>query len=123
MSEAPLAITAHRTPQELVAQSVGTSLKDKDADAAKQFEGLLMANLFQCLRKTVSHSNLFGSSGSAQSTYEYMLDQAVVEHAMAAGKGFGLSDRLQAGWQTKGINKLSSVQDLISKEPLPIPTP
>jgi hypothetical protein len=27
-----------------------------------------------------------------------MLDQAVVEHAMASGKGMGLADRLEKEW-------------------------
>ena len=73
--------------------------KAGDAEAAKQFEGMLMANLFQCMRKTVSHSDLFGGGGSARSSYEYLLDQAVVTHAMDAGKGWGLSQRLQDGWK------------------------
>ena len=77
----------------------------KDAKAAQQFEGMLMANLFQCLRKTVNHSTLFGDTGSAQGTYEYLLDQAVVSHAMNAGKGWGLADRLQANWKLQSPSK------------------
>jgi Rod binding domain-containing protein len=65
-------------------------------EAAKQFEGLLMANLFQELRKTVHTSGLFGDGGNARSTYEYLLDQAVVNHAMDSGKTWGLSDKLEA---------------------------
>lgn len=64
-------------------------------EAAKQFEGLLMANLFQELRKTVHTSGLFGDGGNARTTYEYLLDQAVVNHAMDAGKTWGLSDKLE----------------------------
>lgn len=108
-------------PLDAVAQIPAEGLKD--AEAAKQFEGMLMANLFQCLRKTVNHSNLFGNSGSAQSTYEYLLDQAVVNQAMTAGKGWGLSDRLQTSWSAKKINKTYGVPDLISKDALPIPIP
>jgi Rod binding domain-containing protein len=69
-------------------------------EAAKQFEGLLMANLFQELRKTVHTSNLFGDGGNARGTYEYLLDQAVVNHAMEAGKTWGLSDKLEASIRT-----------------------
>ena len=65
-------------------------------EAAKQFEGMLMANLFQVLRKTVHHSGLLGDGGSATGTYEYLLDQAVVGHAMDGGRTWGLRDRLEA---------------------------
>jgi Rod binding domain-containing protein len=65
-------------------------------EAAKQFEGMLMANLFQQLRKTVHSSGLLGNGDSARSTYEYLLDQAVVNHAMEGGKTWGLRDRLEA---------------------------
>ena len=65
-------------------------------EAAKQFEGLLMANLFQELRKTVHHSGLLGDGGSARSTYEYLLDQAVVNNAMDANKPSRLRDALEA---------------------------
>ena len=124
MSADSLLLTAPRSPQELVAQPSGKAAQvGKDAEAAKQFEGMLVANLFQCLRKTVVHSDLFGNSGQAQSTYEYLLDQAVVNHAMSGGKGWGLSDRLQANWKSHTpINKISTEQDLTSKEALPIPS-
>ena len=124
MSPDSLLIPAQRSPQELLAQSVAKSGQvGKDAEAAKQFEGMLVANLFQCLRKTVVHSDLFGNSGQAQGTYEYLLDQAVVNHAMTGGKGWGLSDRLQANWKSHApINKISGEQDLTSKEALPIPS-
>ncbi len=65
-------------------------------EAAKQFEGMLMANLFQELRKTVHPSGLFGGGGSANGTYEYLLDQAVVNHAMDGGRTWGLRDRIEA---------------------------
>ena len=72
----------------------------KDAkEAAKQFEGMLMTNLFQVLRKTVHHSGLLGDGGSASGTYEYLLDQAVVNHAMDGGRTWGLRDRLEASLQ------------------------
>jgi Rod binding domain-containing protein len=117
---------SQRSPLDLVGQP--PSLDDKgakDAKAAHQFEGMLMANLFQCLRKTVNHSNLFGNSGSAQNTYEYMLDQAVVNHALEGGKTWGLSDRLQASWDLASSRKKvhgDGEQDLISGKELPIPS-
>jgi Rod binding domain-containing protein len=73
----------------------------KTAEAALKFEGMLMANLFQTMRKTVSHNDLFGKGGSAQHTYEYLLDQATVTQAMEAGKGWGLSGKLQTAWDHK----------------------
>ena len=103
MSAAGLIPSLQRPPQDLVASAPAAG--SRDAKAAQQFEGMLMANLFQCLRKTVTHSSLFGDSSSAQGTYEYLLDQAVVSHAMTAGKGYGLADRLEASWKLQEAKK------------------
>jgi hypothetical protein len=46
----------------------------------------------------VQPSGLFGETGNARSTYEYLLDQAVTSNAMKAGKGWGLSQQLEAKW-------------------------
>jgi Rod binding domain-containing protein len=87
-------------PQEIVAQSLPAAAPggSKNAEAAKQFEGMLMAFVFQKMRQTVQPSGLFGNEGTARSTYEYLLDQAVTSHAMSAGKGWGLSQQIQAKW-------------------------
>ena len=69
---------------------------DKSDQAARQFEGLLMSMVFQTMRKTIQPSGLFGDSGPARSTYEYLMDQAVVDKAVSAGHGWGLADRLKA---------------------------
>ena len=71
---------------------------EKTAKAAQQFEGLLMNLLFQGMRKTVEHSKLLGDSGSSRSTYEYLMDQAVVDKAVSAGRGWGLAAKLEAAW-------------------------
>jgi Rod binding domain-containing protein len=71
---------------------------DKTDKAARQFEGLLMGLLFQTMRKTVQPSGLFGDSGTSRSTYEYLMDQAVVDRAVSTGHGWGLADRLKASW-------------------------
>lgn len=118
MNAGSLASLAQPTALDLVTQGAGQGLPNlangKSIEAARQFEGMLMANLFQCLRKTVTPSGLFGNSGSARSTYEYLLDQAVVTQAMTAGKGWGLSDRLVASWKAKAATpKGHSEQDLI----------
>jgi Rod binding domain-containing protein len=94
-------------PQEIVAQGLpaagsGTA---HNADAAQQFEGMLMSFVFQKMRQTVQPSGLFGNGGNAQSTYEYLLDQAVASNAMKAGKGWGLSQRLEAKWNAPITNK------------------
>ena len=84
-------------PQEIVAQSLPRS-SAKTAEAAEQFEGMLMGFIFQQMRQTVTHSDLFGGQATARSTYEYLLDQAVSSNAMKAGKGWGLSQKLEAEW-------------------------
>lgn len=66
--------------------------------AARQFEGLLMGLLFQTMRKTVEPSGLLGDSGQSRSTYEYLMDQAVVDRAVTTGHGWGLAERLKAAW-------------------------
>lgn len=71
---------------------------EKTEQAARQFEGLLMSLLFQAMRKTVEPSGLLGDSGQSRSTYEYLMDQAVVDRAVSAGRGWGLAERLKASW-------------------------
>lgn len=78
--------------------SVVPALGDKTDQAARQFEGLLMGLLFQTMRKTVEPSGLLGDSGQSRSTYEYLMDQAVVENAVNSGHGWGLAERLKASW-------------------------
>jgi Rod binding domain-containing protein len=75
---------------------------EKTDKAARQFEGLLMSMVLQTMRKTVQPSGLFGDSGSSRSTYEYLMDQAVVDRAVSAGHGWGLADRLKASWSRLG---------------------
>jgi Rod binding domain-containing protein len=74
------------------------SSSDKTDQAARQFEGLLMGLLFQTMRKTVEPSGLLGDSGQSRSTYEYLMDQAVVDRAVTTGRGWGLAERLKASW-------------------------
>lgn len=57
-----------------------------------------MSVMFQTLRKTVQPSGLFGDSGQTRSTYEYLMDQAVVDRAVSTGHGWGLAARLKASW-------------------------
>lgn len=71
---------------------------EKTDKAARQFEGLLMGLLFQTMRKTVKPSGLLGDTGQSRSTYEYLLDQAVVDRAVSGGRGWGLAERLKASW-------------------------
>ncbi len=96
---------AQAAPQEMVAQNLpgpGAS-RAGNAEAAKQFEGMLMAFVFQQMRQTVQPSGLFGEEGTARSTYEYLLDQAVTSNAMKAGKGWGLSQKLAAKWDAQTV--------------------
>ena len=90
-------------PQEILAQKLPAAGSNPahTAEAARQFEGMLMENLFRIMRKTVEPSGLFGNDGKVQSTYEYLLDQAVTSNAMNAGKGLGLSQKLVAAWSSK----------------------
>ncbi|MDP1830900.1 MAG: rod-binding protein [Geothrix sp.] len=77
---------------------------EKTDQAARQFEGLLMGLLFQTMRRTVEPSGLLGDSGQSRSTYEYLMDQAVVERAVSGGRGWGLAERLKASWSQSEKN-------------------
>ncbi|MEO0325569.1 MAG: hypothetical protein AAF447_21610, partial [Myxococcota bacterium] len=60
--------------------------------AAKQFEGLLLQQLWQTLRKTVS-SRAFGGAGAGGGTYFHFVDEAMSQGLVEAG-GLGLQDQL-----------------------------
>jgi Rod binding domain-containing protein len=94
---------AQLAPSEAVARSLPGPgrTREANAQAAQQFEGMLMSFVFQQMRKTVQPSGLFGDEGMARSTYEYLLDQAVTGNAMKAGKGWGLSQQLAAKWDAQ----------------------
>lgn len=93
MDSSSLLSSATLSPRDLVAPQAGLD-KPTDEQAAQMFEGLILTQMFQSMRSTVPHSNLFGENAQARTSYEYLLDQAVVEHAMAAGKGLGLAASL-----------------------------
>ncbi|HNX94712.1 MAG TPA: rod-binding protein [Holophaga sp.] len=97
--------SVQRSPVDLATQAAAPSKgansaenAGKDAKAAAMFEGMLMAQIFQSMRKTIQPSGLFGENSNAHATYNYLLDQAVVEHAVAAGKGWGLAEKLEQSW-------------------------
>lgn len=99
-------------PSETVAQAGAAPGRTQpgrpsNADAAQQFEGMLMSYMFQQMRQTVQPSGLFGNDTLAQSTYEFLLDQAVSTRAVDAGKGWGLSQRLEAAWDARSTRTQS----------------
>jgi Rod binding domain-containing protein len=87
-------------PQDLLPTAAPRLGIDKatDKQSALMFEGMVMTQMFQAMRKTIQPSGLFGDDTQARSTYDYMLDQAVLEHAMNAGKGWGLAEKLEKSW-------------------------
>ena len=101
MSTGGVSPLALQTPQEIVAQTSAMPSKERTAEAAKQFEAMLMENLFRVMRKTVENSTLFGDSSNARSTYEYLLDQAVTNNALNAGKSMGMAAKLESAWAPK----------------------
>lgn len=82
---------------------------DRTEQAARQFEGLLMSLLFQAMRKTVEPSGLLGDSGQSRSTYEYLMDQAVVDRAVSSGRGWGLAERLKESWSRSEKNQAEKI--------------
>jgi Rod binding domain-containing protein len=92
--------------------------QEKTSAAAKQFEGMLMQLLFQTLRKTVEPSGLMGESGQARSTYEYMMDQAIVDKATSSGRSWGIAERLEAAWKAADERKASTALTNLGKLPI-----
>lgn len=86
-----------QSPADLVALPSAEAMKRHEA--AVEFEGLLMSQMLQTMRKTVEPSGLFGENRQARSTYEYLLDQAVIQHSLKSGKGWGLAEKLEAAWK------------------------
>lgn len=114
-----------QSPRDLLVAELPSSgsAKTSPKEAAQKFEGLLMAQLFQSLRKTVEPSGLFGDGGQARQTYEYLFDQAVVEHAMASGRGWGLAERIEKDWarqEEKDAQKPFDKRDLKDSLGMPI---
>jgi Rod binding domain-containing protein len=103
VSGAAVPAAAVQAPQEIVAQRLPG--KPDNAEAARKFEAMMMAYMFQQMRQTVPTSGLFGDEGTARSTYEYLLDQAVTSKALQAGKGWGLAQRLEAAWDSRTLKK------------------
>jgi Rod binding domain-containing protein len=94
------ALTADPVAQAANAQGLPQSA-EKTEKAARQFEGMLMGLMFQTMRKTVEPSGLLGDSGQSRGTYEYLLDQAVVDQAVSGKRGWGLAERLQESWKNQ----------------------
>ena len=105
-----------QSPTELVTPPLPNSKgKANLKESAQQFEGMLIAQVFQSLRKTVKPSGLLGKENQSRQTYEYLFDQAIVNHAMASGKGWGLADRIERSW-----NQTNQNRDLKESEKVPI---
>ena len=73
--------------------------EDKLGKTAVEFEAMLMTQLFQTMRKTVEPSGFFGGNQNERSTYEYLLDQAVVQQAIESGHTWGLAERIEESWR------------------------
>jgi Rod binding domain-containing protein len=108
MDASPMLKLVTQSPQDLVPLQPGLD-KTSARKAAQMFEGLVMTQMLQAMRKTIQPSGLFGDDSQTRSTYEYLLDQAVVEQAMASGKGLGLAERMEKTWeQGKNISSTLS---------------
>jgi len=83
---------------------------DKLKKTAAEFEGMLMAQMFQALRKTVEPSGLFGNSQTERSTYDYLLDQAVIKNAIEGGQTWGLAARLEESWKNTQMKAIAGAE-------------
>jgi Rod binding domain-containing protein len=78
--------------------------EDKIGKTAAEFEAMLMAQMFQTMRKTVEPSGLFEENQNERSLYDYLFDQAVLQQATAAGQTWGLAEKLEESWKMAQIN-------------------
>ena len=103
MSAGPVLSAAVQAPAEILAQRLPDPARrgPDNAEAARQFEAMMMAAMFKEMRSTVTPSGLFGEEGVARSTYDFLLDQAITSRALKAGKGYGLAQRLEAAWDAR----------------------
>jgi len=73
--------------------------QEKLTQTAREFEGMLMTQMFQALRKTVEPSGLFGTNQTERGIYEYLFDQSVFQKAAENGQTWGLAARLEEAWK------------------------
>lgn len=83
-------------PKDLIPAQLPAGKSNREA--ALEFEGLIMSQLFQAMRKTVEPSGLFGGNAQTRSTYEYLLDRAVIDRSVQNGRSWGLAQRLEEAW-------------------------
>lgn len=87
-SNEPIAI-----PQSGIQPRTAEQERARSADAAKQFEAVLLQQLVSVMRQTAPSGGMMGESSGASGQYMAMFDQAIAEH-MAAGGGLGLQNTL-----------------------------
>jgi Rod binding domain-containing protein len=73
--------------------------EDKIGKTAAEFEAMLMAQMFQTMRKTVESSGLFEENQNERAIYDSLFDQAILQQATAAGHTWGLAERLEESWK------------------------
>jgi Rod binding domain-containing protein len=102
-------ISSHLDPVSLAKNAMlAKPEKDKIAQTASDFEAMLMAQLFQSMRKTIEPSGLFGENETSKSTYEYLLDNAVMQQAVANGQTWGLAARLEESWTALQVKQVAA---------------
>lgn len=78
---------------ELQQRAQGGTRDDQAREAAKQFEALLVRQLWQIMRKTAGDA-MAGGSGPGSGMYGHMMDEAMASHLTEAG-GLGLAPQLE----------------------------
>ena len=101
MSEGPRPLLLR--PEDIAPRPAAAPVRGKEdlRKAATAFEGMVVSQMLKAMRKTVPRSGLLGDSGQARATLEYLLDQAVVDAAMAGGRTRGLARRVEEAWKAK----------------------
>lgn len=80
------------------------------ADAAREFESLLLHMMIKAMRQSVQRSDLFGDSQHLE-TYEMLQDQELAK-SMARGRGIGFAEmivRQFEGREEEGLRTLGTM--------------
>jgi Rod binding domain-containing protein len=93
-------LTSNLDPVSLLQTSqLSEEKEDKLGKTASEFEAMLMAQLFQTMRKTVEPSGLFEENQNERGIYDYLFDQAILQQATAGGHTWGLAEKLEESWK------------------------
>lgn len=90
-----------------------TATPDQALTVAREFESLLVGEVFKAMRETVPDSPLFGG-GFSHDVFTGMLDEQLARQAAEGGSGFGLAETMVQQMGGAGTSAPLSVQTALA---------